>query len=390
MQPPEGQFKYTLTERVIFGPGRISVLSDELESRGLKRALIITGHTLGASPLLDRVRSAIGPRVAGVFTGASQHVPSRTVAAATEMARAVSADCLVSFGGGSPIDTAKAVAVSLVGGRVQNRIDMGTPRPIASDPPIPHFAIPTTLSAAEFTPIGGVTDESTGLKGGVSEPPLVPRVVILDPELTVETPNWLWTSTAIRALDHAVETAYSVARQELTDTLATRAIRLLRTHLTVSIDPAGAEYLAHRGYCQIAAWLSMFGIINARGGPSHAMGHQMGPKWKIPHGVTSCITLPHVMRFMAGVAPERFGPIAEGFGIEFDAANPAPAALLCAERAAEFIASLGVPTRMRDVGVPREEIGEIIETVQHEVDNAATVGRPVTQDELMAIADAAW
>ncbi|MGP8188094.1 MAG: iron-containing alcohol dehydrogenase, partial [Terracidiphilus sp.] len=167
----------------------------------------------------------------------------------------------------------------------------------------------------------------------------------------------------MRALDHAVEGSYSTRHQIVTDTLATRAIALLNKHLLPSLQTHGEDELEHRVQCQLAAWLSIFGMSNTRGGISHALGHQIGPMWDVPHGVTSCITLPHVMRFMADVAPERFGPIAEGLGVRFDERNARTAAMECAERMAKFIAQFEVPHRLRDAGVPREEIGTIAATV---------------------------
>jgi len=370
-----GEYHFTRLETVVFGVGKVESLGRELARRGAKRALIVTGKTLGRSKLLDKVKNAAGPAIAGVFTGAAQHVPSHTVTELVEEARRVGADAMVSFGGGSPIDTVKNAAWQLMGARE-----------------ILHIAMPTTLSAGEFTPGGGVTDESTKVKGGVADPRLQARVVILDPALTVETPAWLWASTGMRALDHAVEGSYSTRHQIVTDTLATRAIAMLTEHLLPSLQTHGdnENELEHRVQCQLAAWLSIFGMSNTRSGISHALGHQVGPMWNVPHGVTSCITLPHVMRFMAEVAADRFGPIAEGFGVRFDARSPRSAAMECADRAAKFIGKFEVPTRLRDVSVPREEISRIAGTVLEEVKRANTVGVDVTLEQLIAILDAAY
>ncbi len=375
MNKTAGEYHFTRLETVVFGVGKVESLGRELARRGAKRALIVTGKTLGRSKLLDTVKNAAGPAIAGVFTGAAQHVPSHTVAELVAEARRVGADAMVSFGGGSPIDTVKNAAWQLMGSRE-----------------ILHIAMPTTLSAGEFKPGGGVTDESTKVKGGVADPRLQARVVILDPALTVETPAWLWASTGMRALDHAVEGSYSTRHQIVTDTLATRAIALLTEHLLPSLQTDGdnENELEHRMQCQLAAWLSIFGMSNTRSGISHALGHQIGPMWNVPHGVTSCITLPHVMRFMAEVAADRFGPIAEGFGVRFDARSPRSAALECADRAAKFIGKFEVPTRLRDVSVPREEISRIAGTVLEEVKRANTVGVDVTLEQLIAILDAAY
>jgi alcohol dehydrogenase len=393
MDPATGEFNFTRLEKVIFGPGTAASLGRELERRGLSRALIVTGKTLGKSRLLDKVTGAAGSRVAGVFAGASQHVPSRTVGALVEEYRRANADCMVSFGGGSPIDTVKVAAKRILDGPGKGAgaatIDFEA-ADVAGGPDLIHIAMPTTLSAGEFTPIGGVTDESSSVKGGVTDPRLVPRTVIMDPELTVETPAWLWTATGMRAMDHAVEVIYSKRHQLMVDTLAARAISLLLEHLPASLNTAGAESLAHRGHCQLAAWFSIFGIMSTRVGISHALGHQIGPMWNVPHGVTSCITLPHVMRFMADAAPERFGPIARGMGVKFDERKPQAAALECAERMAKFIAQFDVAHRLRDAGVPREQIGSIAATVLEEVEHADTVGRPVTREHLVQLLEAAY
>jgi alcohol dehydrogenase class IV len=393
MDPVAGEFNFTRLEKVTFGPGKAAGLGHELERRGLNRALIVTGKTLGRSKLLDKVTAAAGARLAGVFKGASQHVPSHTVVALVEEYQRAGADCMVSFGGGSPIDTVKNAAWQLMGGRADSRtIDFASAATTSgSGGEILHIAIPTTLSAGEFTPAGGVTDESTKVKGGVADPRLQARAVILDPALTVETPAWLWASTGMRALDHAVEGSYSTRHQLVTDTLASKAIALLNAHLLPSLQTHGDNELEHRVQCQLAAWLSIFGMSsNSRGGISHALGHQIGPMWNVPHGITSCITLPHVMRLMAGVAADRFAPIAQGFEVRFDPRSPRSSAMECADRTARFIGKFEVPTRLRDVGVPREEISRIVGTVLEEVKRANTVGVEVTREELVQLLEVAY
>ncbi len=144
----------------------------------------------------------------------------------------------------------------------------------------------------------------------------------------------VWVATGSSPVAGTIETIYAKRHHPLSDALGAKAISLLVEHLKPSIETSTAEQLAHRGECQFAAWFSIFGSMNTRFEISHLLGHQIGPRWNIAHGITSCITLPHAMRFMAGIAPERFGPIAEGFGIPFDRANPKASALACADRTA--------------------------------------------------------
>ena len=371
MQPPIGEFNLSRLERVIYGPGKIKELGAEVERRGLSRALVVT--TLAGFPILDQVTQALGSRCAGVFTGIKQHVPRSTVNELEADIERTQADCLVSFGGGSPIDSCK---VAIYGTLAKRELI--------------HIAVPTTLSAAEYTWAGGVTDESTKVKGGVYDPRVLPRTVIIDPVLAMETPDWLWVSTGMRAMDHAIECAYAIRHQPISDALAAKSISLLVEHLPASIQAQGEERLARREQCFFASWYSIFGAMNTRFGLSHLLGHQIGPRWDVPHGVTSCITLPNSMRVMAGIAPERFGPVAEGFGVWFDLKNPKAGALECADRIERFIAQFDVPKRLRDAGVPRNEVKDVVGPIRHELEKMGVVDRVLTEAEILALLESCY
>jgi len=371
LEAPVGEFNLTRLERVIYGPGKVSELKAEMEKRGLKRAIVVT--TLAGFPILDQVTAALGPHCASVFTGVVQHVPRSTVDALQKEIEKADADSLVSFGGGSPIDTCKVAIYGMLAKRE-----------------LVDIAIPTTLSAAEYTHAGGVTDESTRVKGGVWDPRVLPRTVINDPLLALETPDWLWITTGMRALDHAIECAYAIRHQPISDALAAKSIQLMTKHLPLSIRTKGEESVAHRGHCQFASWYSIYGAMNTRFGLSHLLGHQIGPRWNVPHGVTSCITLPNAMRFMADIAPQRFGPVAEGYGIAFDPENPKPAALACADRTEEFIAQFDVPKTLKAAGVPRGEIKDIVAPITHELAHNGVVDRPLTEAEVQALLESCY
>lgn len=373
LQAPAGEFNLTRLDRVIYGPGKIAELKNEMERRGLKRALVATTDVVAKLPILKQVTDALGPYCISVFDGIVQHVPRGTVNDLAKEIERVDADSVVSFGGGSPIDSTKVAIHGLLDRRE-----------------LVHIAVPTTLSAAEYTHAGGVTDESTRVKGGVYDPRILPRTVINDPELTLSTPDWLWVSTGMRALDHAIECSYAIRHQPISDALAAKAIELFVEHLKPSITTTGEEQLAHRGNCQFAAWYSIYGAMNTRFGLSHLLGHQIGPRWNVPHGITSCITLPHAMRFMAEIAPERFNSVAEGYGIPFDPSNPKPAALACADRTAEFIAQFDVPRTLHDAGVPRNELGDIVGPITHELEHMGVVDRPMTEKEVLALLEACY
>ena len=378
-----GAFEFQLPrlERVTSGIDAVDSLAAEVDRRRLARVIVVTGRTLGASALLKRITDPLGDRCVLVFTGARQHVPSCSV---VELAVAIDqhhADGIISFGGGSPIDTVKAaIHTVLTAGGSESSTDEG---------PV-HIAVPTTLSAGEFTAVVGITDERTKVKRAVSDARLAPRTVYTDPAVTLDTPPWLWAASGVRALDHAVETLYAFRQHPLSSAAAARGLSMILTHLPPSLSTSGTERLEHRLQCQLGAWLSVFGVTNAGLGLSHALGHQLGPRWDIPHGVTSCITLPHAMRHMAAAAPERFGPIARAFGLPFEPAGAHDAALACADRMSDFIARFELPQRLRDLRVPHEEIREVAGLVHGILDGALGRESPATSEQVASLLMAAY
>lgn len=343
------EYEFPLLEKVIYGVGALEKVTDELDRLGKRRALILTGNSLATkTDLVRKLEARLGARWAATNAGIRQHVPSRTVDAAVAQAREVGADALIAFGGGSPIDAAKIVALEL--------LEDGQPQSA-----MPQIAISTTLSAGEFTPFAGITDEATRVKGLRTDPRICPTTVILDPEVTVPTPRRLWAATGVKALDHAIEAIWSVNPQPVTDALSREAIRSLHRHLPASLQRP--DDLAARGECQVAAWLSIFGLINVGVRLSHVFGHQIGARWDVPHGVTSCITIPHCMRFLAPQTLPQQGMIAEALGIETDGRTPEAVAAAAADTVEAFIRSLDVPMRLRDVGAKQDELPIVAEEV---------------------------
>ena len=212
-----------------------------------------------------------------------------------------------------------------------------------------QICVPTTLSGGEFNARAGVTEPRLRLKQAYIHPGIIPLAVIFDPAITVHTPEWLWLSTGIRAVDHAVETYCSIDGNAYTDSTALQALRLLGRGLAaVKRDPAD---VAARLDCQIGAWISMIGIVSGtRMGASHAIGHVLGGSAGVPHGYTSCVMLPAVLAFNAAVNADRQAEISAALGA---AGQPASEVL------DRFIAGLGLPRRLRDVGVKHDDLQRI-------------------------------
>ena len=241
-------------------------------------------------------------------------------------------------------------------------------------------AIPTTLSAGEFSAGAGCTDTARHVKESYSHPLMMPRTVILDPEASVHTPEWLFLSTGIRAVDHAVEDICSVNGQPISEGAAYHALRLLGKGLTaVKTDPADLEA---RLDCQIGAWMSMVGSqTGVSKGASHGIGHVLGGTADVPHGYTSCIMLPHVLRFNHAVNGEKQARVSEALGSPEEPA---------AEVIGALIAGLGLPTRLRDVGVKPEQLDLIAENSMHDRwihTNPRKIDGPAV---IRTLLDAAW
>src|SRR6266498_2707336 len=231
-----GSFTYANPRRIHWGPGAlVTHLEPELDRLGARRAFVVTTRSVAANPaLFGAVQRRLGPRLVGAFAEIGQHAPAASVAAAVAAAAAARADALISFGGGSPIDAAKAVAFALATGL--DLTDSGAairarefdPK---SDTLLPHLAIPTTLSAAELSGLAGFTTSDEHEKVGLRSAALIPASVVYDAQLSLPTPLELWLSTGIRAVDHAVETVLAPGSHPLSDTLALDALRRLHSSL---------------------------------------------------------------------------------------------------------------------------------------------------------------
>jgi alcohol dehydrogenase class IV len=320
-----GTHTFLQTTRVHFGAGALENLEEEARSYG--RAFVITGRSLNErTGLISRVEAMLGGRYAGTFAGIGQHTPGGAVEQAAVEAELAAADLLVSVGGGSVIDGTKAVAREL-----------GYPRQVA---------IPTTLSGAEWANRAGVTDERSGRKRGFADPKTVPRVVVLDPEATLFTPEKLWLSTGIRALDHAVEGFLFGGDHPVTDVTGLEGARRLMEYLPLSRSIP--EDLEVRQELQLAAWLSYFGPANTPMGLSHELGRRIGASYEVPHGITSCILLaPSLLVVKERVQDERWHMLSQALGGE----PP--------ERVSSLVDKLGLPGRLREVGVPEEDLEDI-------------------------------
>jgi alcohol dehydrogenase class IV len=302
MAAPAGVYRNTLLQAVYFGPGSVSSsLPAAIESLNLqhKKAFILTGKSLATKTrVIERIQSILADK--GYYSGETyydigEHAPVAGIREAVERIKASNADVIVAVGGGSPIDAAKAVSFY----RHREVHGEESARNALTDAKlfIPTIAVPTTLSVAETTQNAGFKSDE-GHKIGVSSRNLVPRAIVYDAELTMDTPERLWLSTGIRALDHAVEFLYRPDTHQLLTPSVQAAVRALFTYLPVSKqNPDNVEV---RQKLQLACFNSLWPESRMGAlGLSHGLGHKLGATYAISHGITSCITLAGAVRFTA-------------------------------------------------------------------------------------------
>jgi len=387
----KGTWRFTQMERVIYGEPFAQTLAEQVQHIGAQAVYVLASGTLARqTDAVEQVRAALGNRMAGLCTRIGAHTPRTDVVAAANEARAQNADLLVTIGGGSVTDAAKMVALCL-GNDVTDPAQLDafaarvtpdgrTERPDSKPPALRSIDIPTTLSAGEFNPFAGCTDTVRQVKQSYAHPLMIPRAVILDAAVTLHTPEWLFLSTGIRALDHAVEGICSTHAQPLSDGTSLQALRLLGRALpAVKANPADLDA---RLDCQVGAWISTFGTQGGVSmGASHGIGHVLGGTAGVPHGYTSCIMLPHVLRYNAPVNADRQAQVSEALGRPGEPAADVVAAL---------IAGLGLPGRLRDVGVKAEQLDQIAVESMHDRWVHTNPRRIAGPQDVRTLLDAAW
>jgi alcohol dehydrogenase class IV len=385
-----GAYDFLAQERIIWGKPAAEAAVSEADRLGARRVFLVASRSLNRNtPVVAAVRDALDARCVGTFDECREHTPRDTVIAAAEAARAARPDLIISLGGGTVIDTVKVMLVCLAQdvrdvdamGEWHPRLNPDGSRfvPAIKPPPYRQIAVPTTLSAAEFSNIGGCTDPKRKVKDAFTAREIGALAVIMDPAATLYTPGDLWFSTGIRGVDHAVEGICSITPSAIVDGTSLHALRLFKDALPrTRHDP---KDLDARLACQEAAWLSGLGIGRAQYGASHGIGHSLGAVTGIGHGHTSCIMLPAVLAWNRDHTRERQAWIAEAFGRRDGDAAAA---------VAELVEALGQPRRLRDAGVKREQFPDIAKGALGNM-WVRTNPRPIkTVDDVLEILEMAW
>ena len=380
--------RVVLNESSYFGRGSRNKLGEELRTRGHQKVLIVSDYSLMEAKVTEKVIDVIDK--AGITYFVYNHVkPNPTVKNVQDgltLAEINNVDAIVAVGGGSVIDTAKAISIIMTNtehsgvtsldGAVETR-----------NKGLPLFALPTTAgTAAEVTINYVITDETNMKKMVCVDVHDIPVCAIIDPDLMQSMPQSLASTTGMDALTHAMEGYITKAGWLIPDMFHINAMALIYKNLEKAANEKDDIAIEKMAYAQYIAGM---GFSNVGLGIVHSMAHSLGAFFDTPHGLANSILLPHVMRFNGQVCPDLFRNMGRAFGLNMEGLNDYEVIETIVDAIQELSKSMNIPQRLRDVGIPKEMIPQL---AAQAINDACTPGNPreVTVDDLITIYNQAY
>jgi len=380
-------FVFWSPTKIVFGENTALDVAIEVENLKCKKALVVTDRELAKNTdIPEKIKKVLGNLCVGVFSDVEPDSGIHIVNQGAKLGKELGADCLVSVGGGSAIDTAKGIAIVLKeGGKLQDYVGFQ----ILTRPQTPHIVIPTTAgTGSEVTYVAVIKDHEEGRKLLFGDYNILPNVAILDPKMTEGLPPKLTAATGMDAMCHAIEALHSLQREPIADGMALHAIRLIKEFLPKAVEN-GKDMMA-RGEMLIAANMAGIAFSNAQLGVVHALAHSVGARFKVHHGLANSILLPACLRYNADACGEVYLDILSALGVNIGGVRPDKAGDVVADKIIEFTKKLGLPQRLRDVGVPEEGLKECSELA---LSDGAIVYNPKfisDSEEVLKIYQQAW
>ncbi|HHF0511633.1 TPA: L-threonine dehydrogenase [Vibrio antiquarius] len=338
----------------LMGAGCLKDAADSIQSQGFKKGLIVTDKILNQIGVVKQVQDLLTERdVATVVYDGTQPNPTITnVNDGLTLLKENECDFVISLGGGSPHDCAKGIAlVASNGGKIGDYEGVDQ----SAKPMLPLVSINTTAgTASEMTRFCIITDEERHIKMAIVDKHTTPLMSVNDPELMLAKPASLTAATGMDALTHAIEAYVSIAATPITDAVAIKAIELIQAHLRTAVK--NGENLEAREQMAYAQFMAGMAFNNASLGYVHAMAHQLGGFYDLPHGVCNAILLPHVQRYNAQVCPERLRDVAKAMGVDVEGMSAEQGAAAAIDAIVELAKDVGIPSGIKELGAKLEDI----------------------------------
>lgn len=363
-------FNYiSYAQEVIFAQGELARLRAAVERRGWQRLMLCTSQSMRAGGWVDKIEASLGEKLVAIFDNVQPHVQDVQVHEALALAQETNASAIIGMGGGSPIGMAKVVGFQLH---------------------FPILAIPTTYAGSEMTPVYGIThtDENPPRKVTVNDPRIVPSLVLYDPELTVDLPPALTSSTGINALAHCIEALYSKTRNPLSAAAAVEGVQHISKALFHSFQEG--RNLEARTEMLLGSHLAGFSLASVSMGLHHGLCHVLGGTANVPHGIANSIILPHAIRFNADVTATQLMPAAEAMGISPNGISSIRVIEAMAEKIFELVGRMDLPQRLRDAGVAEPDLPRLAE-IAFQNGTVQNNPKPITNvEQLERLLQNAW
>lgn len=346
-------FRFYMPPMSLMGPGCLKDGCDEIVALGFKKALIVTDKVLVDIKLVDNLTKLLDERkIAYQIYDETKPNPTVTnVHEGLKILKDEKCDFVISFGGGSPHDCAKGIALLATnGGSIKDYEGVHK----SKKPQLPLIAINTTAgTASEMTIFCIITDEDRHVKMAIVDKNTNPMIAINDPELMTAMPKGLTAATGMDALTHAIEAYVSTIATPITDACATQTMTLISENLRTAVED-GKNGVA-RDRMAYAEFLAGMAFNNASLGYVHAMAHQLGGFYDLPHGVCNAILLPHVQEYNARVVPERLRDCARAMGVDVNGMTDKEGAAACINEIKKLSADIGIPSGIKALGAKEED-----------------------------------
>jgi alcohol dehydrogenase class IV len=373
--------------RIVHEPGGVDRLPKILSDLGRQRAFIVCGKSIAASESFKRVAAALQEAHVGAFTQVEMHAPLPVLERGAQAARQADADCIVSIGGGSAIDSGKGIVLIDTVGADYRSYSLAPERKLLPEPRMDHIAIPTTTgSGSEVAPTCGLRDPLLAKKVIFRDTRLIPSVAILDPQMTLDTPASLTAASGMTAVARCIESLYAGRRNPIHSGIALHALRLLVGALPRSID--SPHDITARSQCLIASSMSAISA-NANVSAVHAIGHIVGGRYGLQHGIAHAILLAPTMRLMLPSIGAMQTSILDALGGSGAGLTDDEAGLEAAGIVARLVGTLPLPTRLRDVCVPQTDIPTLAQHAAHDPIMLASAA-PIAADRIATLLQSVW
>ncbi|MBW3695676.1 L-threonine dehydrogenase [Vibrio sp. T187] len=370
----------------LMGAGCLTDAADSIHSQGFKKGLIVTDKVLNQIGVVKQVQYLLADRSVDtvVFDGTQPNPTISNVNDGLALLQENDCDFVVSLGGGSPHDCAKGIAlVAANGGKIADYEGVDQ----SAKPMMPLIAINTTAgTASEMTRFCIITDEERHIKMAIVDKHTTPLISVNDPELMLAKPASLTAATGMDALTHAVEAYVSIAATPITDAVAIKAIELIQAHLRTAVS--NGDDIEAREQMAYAQFMAGMAFNNASLGYVHAMAHQLGGFYDLPHGVCNAVLLPHVQRYNAQVCPERLRDVAKAMGVDVENMSAEQGAEAALTAIVELSQAVGIPAGLKDLGAKSEDISILADNALKDA-CGFTNPKQATHEEISAIFEAA-